>query len=431
MSEKQGWGNICERVDTCALTGAGAFFAAIDKSEVLINGPLWCYFYALRHLEKARPDMYTRFYGSQPDNNAVIYGSEEYVTQELRRMLEDGHKPSVLLLESSCSLSLIGDDLAGMARKLQLPFPVVTLDSGGMVGGFAEGYAKAAKKLFAQLLPQTATAKSLAVNILGQSEFYLQGAADTRELKRLLQLAGYEVLCTPGCECTLEELQRLPEAALNIVTNAELGLPLAEYLQKQYGTPYIFAGLPYGVQGTLLWLQQINAQLPAPAMDKVTAEAQAQDNYLMSRNNEAIALWGSMWFDNVLVSAPATQALCLAQTLRTEWTDIGRLTVICQQPLKDAPACDTAEAIYTVGVDDAAISEYFKTCENVLLLASSSESSVLYRRKQCSFDACNICYPTNDEVFITKQPMVGLQGSAYMLERLWNCFIRRKKNKVE
>jgi hypothetical protein len=33
-------------------------------------------------------------------------------------------------------------------------------------------------------------------------------------------------------------------------------------------------------------------------------------------------------------------------------------------------------------------------------------------------------------VFITKQPMVGLQGSAYMLERLWNCFIRRKKNKV-
>lgn len=92
----------------------------------------------------------------------------------------------------------------------------------------------------------------------------------------------------------------------------------------------------------------------------MTAEAQAQDNYLLSRNNEAIALWGSMWFDNVLVSAPATQALCLAQTLRTEWTDIGSLTVICQQPLKDAPACDTAEAIYTVGVDDATISEYLK-----------------------------------------------------------------------
>lgn len=47
------------------------------------------------------------------------------------------------------------------------------------------------------------------------------------------------MLCTPGSECTLEELQKLPEASLNIVTNAELGLPLAEYLQKKYGTPYV------------------------------------------------------------------------------------------------------------------------------------------------------------------------------------------------
>lgn len=45
------WENICSRADTCALTGAAAFFAGIPKSEVLVNGPLWCYFYALRHLE--------------------------------------------------------------------------------------------------------------------------------------------------------------------------------------------------------------------------------------------------------------------------------------------------------------------------------------------------------------------------------------------
>lgn len=31
MSEKQGWGNICERVDTCALTGAGAFLLLLIR----------------------------------------------------------------------------------------------------------------------------------------------------------------------------------------------------------------------------------------------------------------------------------------------------------------------------------------------------------------------------------------------------------------
>ncbi len=430
MSKKQSCGNICERVDTCALTGAGAFMAAINGSEILVNGPLWCYFYALRHLEKARNDMYLRFHGSQPDNNAVIYGSEEYVTQELQRMLDEGSKPSILLIESSCSLSLIGDDLAGMARKLALPFPVVTLDCGGMVGGFAAGYVKAALKTLELLLPQNIDVQPMAVNILGQTDFYLQGAADTGELKRLLQLAGYSVLCTPGSECSVEELKQLGAAALNIVTNTELGLELAEYLHKRYGTPYIVAGLPYGLQGTLAWMRKINEALPATSMQTLEAEAATQSSYLLSRNNEAVALWGSLWFDEVVVSAPATQALCLAQALRTEWTDIGKLSVICQQAPAKELTCDTADAVYTVGEDDAAISNCLKTCDNVLLLASSSESSVLYRRERCNFTSCNIAYPANDEVFIVQQPMVGLSGSGYMLQRLWNCFIQQQKEKL-
>ena len=31
MSEKQGWGNICERVDTCALTGAVPFLLLLIR----------------------------------------------------------------------------------------------------------------------------------------------------------------------------------------------------------------------------------------------------------------------------------------------------------------------------------------------------------------------------------------------------------------
>ena len=71
------WGNICERVDTCALTGAAAFAAGIKDAKILANGPLWCYFYALRYLENAEYNMGERFFGSQPDNNAVVYGAEK------------------------------------------------------------------------------------------------------------------------------------------------------------------------------------------------------------------------------------------------------------------------------------------------------------------------------------------------------------------
>ena len=62
MSETAEWGNVCSRVDTCALTGAAAFFTGIKGAEVLVNGPLWCYFYALRHLEKSNSRLGERFH---------------------------------------------------------------------------------------------------------------------------------------------------------------------------------------------------------------------------------------------------------------------------------------------------------------------------------------------------------------------------------
>ena len=424
MSKMQSqWGDICNRVDTCALTGAAAFVAGIPGSEVLVNGPLWCYFYALRYLERIDYSMSYRFRGSQPDNNAVVYGAEKCIVQALEGLQQEQSKPTILLLESSCSMSLIGDDLEGIVRRQQLPYPVVTMDCGGMVGGFAEGYVRAAQRVLAKLGGAKQAVRPLGVSLIGQTDFYQQGHADTQELERLLQLAGYELVAAPGSGSSLEKLQHVGEAALNIVTNVELGLPVAQYLEKKYGTPYLIAGLPYGTQGTLAWVEKIHAALPCPKLAAVQAEAVAQQTYLNARNTEARLLWGNLWFDEVLVSAPASVALGLAQALRTEWADMGRLTVICQQQLKQGLSCDTADAVYTVGCDDEAIAAYFQSCNNVLVLGSSSESSVLYRRDDCHFNTCNIAAPANDEVILQPEPCVGFKGCLYMLQRLWNVFV--------
>ena len=320
-------------------------------------------------------------------------------------------------------MSLIGDDLKGIVRKENLPFPVITLDCGGMLGGFAEGYTRAAQAALELLLPKQASERRpLAVNLIGQTDFYLQGAADTGELQRVLELAGYEVLAAPGSGSSVEALQHIPEAALNIVTNIELGLAPAQYLEKKYGTPYIIAGVPYGMEGTLRWLEKLQAVLPCPHLAKVQAEAEALQQLTNAKNSEARLLWGALWVDEVLVSAPPTQALCLAQSLRTEWADMGRLTVICQQSLPQLPDCEAADAVYVVGQDDEAIEQYLNTCNNVLVLASSSESSVLYRRNDCSFIPCNIAYPAQDDIFFSKTPFVGFKGCLQLQERLWNKF---------
>ena len=61
----------------------------------------------------------------------------------------------------------------------------------------------------------------------------------------------------PGAGSELETLQKIPAAQLNIVINEELGLETAKYLKERYGTPYVVAGIPYGLKGTLRWLEKI------------------------------------------------------------------------------------------------------------------------------------------------------------------------------
>lgn len=80
---KKEWGDVCTRVDTCALAGVAAFAAGIPEADIIANGPLWCYFYALRPLEKVDNTVARRFTGTQPDNNSVVFGTESCLGESL------------------------------------------------------------------------------------------------------------------------------------------------------------------------------------------------------------------------------------------------------------------------------------------------------------------------------------------------------------
>lgn len=55
------WENSCHRIGTCALTGSAALFASIPGSYVIVNGPLWCYFYAMKYIDDSMPGAAERF----------------------------------------------------------------------------------------------------------------------------------------------------------------------------------------------------------------------------------------------------------------------------------------------------------------------------------------------------------------------------------
>ena len=436
----------CHHMSTCALTGASAFFDAIPGSFMLINGPLWCYFYAMKYVEDYDASALRRFHCTQPEGNALVYGTEKDLLAGLD-FVKANFTPERIFILNNCSVSLVGDDIAGIAAKAELPCPVYAADCGGIAGDFAEGYEIALLRVIAEVKKNAEAKRDLAdvseansknadeakvsenlnletidckpsVNLLGLSPTYFRGEEDIKEIRRILEMAGYRINAIPGGGSAWSEIMRLPQADLNLVLRDELALKAAKELQAEFGTPYLSVGMPYGIQGTLRWLDTINAVLPAKNREAIRQEAEAVNARLQFRSSNMQSLWGPLWFDNILIAAPPSEAAGIAEAVRGEWADTGNLVIHFTQDTALRP--QAATKICIAGKNDAAMKETFENWSGGLVMGSSLEASRLVRLKK-PFVNCNIVLPAYHEIIATDSPLCGIRGAAYLFERIWNA----------
>lgn len=418
-------GNTCNKVDTCALTGAAAFALGISKAKVLVNGPIWCYFYAMRYLEQSVPDLNDCIYNSQPDNQAIVYGTESVLLEALDKIKEMQENIDLLFIENSCSLSLIGDDVKGIVARNFPSMPVVVMDSGGIKGGFAEGYVAAALKILESIEFDVKNNNEKLINLIGVTPFYFNGKADIEEIKRILNLCGYKINVMLGYESSIQSIKKLPSAALNVVLNTELGLPIAEYLNKKFKTPFVCAGIPYGINGTKRWLNKIKEIIPCDD-SRFIEEADRTNNFILAKSNDLSCMWGRLWFDNILVSASDTIAVSIAAALRSEWVDTDNLVVLTKNEVGSIDyQSDLIDKLLVFTKDSNKIATELTHFTDGLVLASSNECAEVNKHKNVCF--CHISYPVKDEIQLIDIPFCGLTGSKYMMQRLWNVYIRSKE----
>lgn len=150
---KPEWESACHHMSTCALTGSAAFFDSIPGSFILINGPLWCYFYTMKYVEDYDASALRRFHCTQPESDALVYGTENDLLAGFD-FIKSNYTPERVFVQNNCSVSLVGDDLEGIAAKAGLPWPVYAIDSGGLAGDFPEGYQKAFLRVIEEIKPQ-------------------------------------------------------------------------------------------------------------------------------------------------------------------------------------------------------------------------------------------------------------------------------------
>ena len=414
------WKTSCHHMSTCALTGASAFFDAIPGSFMLINGPLWCYFYAMKYVEDYDASALRRFHCTQPEGNALVYGTEKDLLAGLD-FVKANFTPERIFILNNCSVSLVGDDIAGIAARAELPCPVYAADCGGIAGDFAEGYEIALLRTIAEVKKNAKDKSDLAspsVNLLGLSPTYFRGEEDIKEIRRILETAGYHINAIPGGGSTWDEIMKLPQADYNLVLRDELALKAAKIMETEFDIPYLSTGMPYGIDGTLRWLEMIHAVLPAKNLEAVRLEAETVNSRLQFRSSNMQSLWGPLWFDNILIAAPPSEAAGIAEAVRSEWADTGNLVIHFTQDTPLRPRA--ANKICVTGKDDGAMKETFENWTGGLVMGSSLEASRLIRLKK-PFVNCNIVLPTYHEIIATDSPLCGIRGATYLFERIWNA----------
>lgn len=415
----------CNQSGSCAMAGAASFFAGITGAIVVINGQLWCYFYAKRHVERQSAAAGEQIVCSQVDGTAIVYGTEEQLTKTLAHIKTE-LKPNLVAIINSCAVSLIGDDTSGLAKEAALDCPVVCVDSNGLAGGFAEGYQEAAKAYFNQL-PVAAPGETQrhSINLLGCTTGYYNADADYRELRRMLALSGCQVIAAPGAGSSIQEIGCLRQAELNVVLHHELGGALAQLLFEQYGMPYITLLPPYGLQGTLAWSEAIvEAMSSRPAAWlSLQQEIGCLEREIHQGLLDVQRLWGNLWFDQIVVAGPTSTVFALAKAVRYELADTRRLTVICQDRydwVQPIPGIDTVLA----STSTCQVQAELTSLQGGLLLGSSNETALVQQLGIKKMVRQNIALPVLDEVVLVASPFMGVTGTRYLTARLWNQYIR-------
>lgn len=416
----------CE-TNHCAITGAASFFCAIKDAVVLVNGSRFCFKQMLHNLEKTfRQPVRSRLFCTELQEDSIIFGTEALLGQELQKIKEKRY-PSVLFIQNNCAASLIGDDVEAIAQRFGFSCPVIVADSGGVEGGFYEGWRQAAKTFFQAFPLAEAPVDKRSINLVGVSDSLFNFANDKKEIASLLQIGGIHAVNYIGSTMTLTDLQRLRTAALNVVIYPELGKELAEFLYKEYHIPYLVTLPPYGVEGSERWLLQIMEALDCPGFETeaVRAYFAAQKAELKTEEGKLRKIFGDLWISEINVAGSYSTVYGIAEALRRELANYETMNLFIYDDAPDYLSLVNEKHYHCHRYFDPA--QIGKHRDWVLFSSSAEHALAVSQLKPKEQNFCCIAYPCFDAAVL--QPYMGINGCRNLLRFLWQFYIDDIRNK--
>lgn len=234
----------------------------------------------------------------------------------------DRFQPQAMIVGASCTGSLIQDDPGGLARALNLPIPVVTVDLPAYQRkenwGAAETFYQLVRALAGPLAPAPGTKppdRALGVrprcNLLGPTALGFRHRDDITEITGLLSKLGIDVNVTAPMGATPVDLARLGEADFNVILYPEVAGQAASWLQRTFSQPFTKT-IPIGVSATREFVEEV-AKLAGVDATAVLASLSTRLPWY-SRSVDSTYLTGK----RVFIFGDATHAVAAARIASDE-----------------------------------------------------------------------------------------------------------------
>ena len=196
----------------------------------------------------------------------------ELVKRHVREAV-DRFQPDALLVGESCTAELIQDQPGALAQGMELTMPVVSLELPAYSKKENWGAAETFYQLVRNLLKEQATANNQhdprawqhqgrrpRVNLLGPSLLGFRCRDDVLEVQKLLTLHGIDVGVVAPLGAGVEDLQRIPDADLNVCLYPEVAESSCSWLERNFGMPFSRT-VPIGVGATHDFLVELHEML--------------------------------------------------------------------------------------------------------------------------------------------------------------------------
>ncbi len=416
-----------------SLSGLVFGFEGIKNTVVLMNGPTGCKFYhsatsdnqALRQEEFDPLNYPELWYFGQPripctylDKRDYVYGSKDKLIEAMT-FLKKNLTFELLVILNSPGAALIGDDIASIAKEQIRDIPVITVETPGYSKNIWNGYDEACCHLIKNLADQSTKNSSTKkkVNILGLSIFHKYYQGDKAELTHLLELCNIDINCFLCCDCSLEEIQHLGNADLNIVLHPDYCKKTAELLKEKFATPYFIPkGLPVGYSAMEDFIHSICTLLKTDEQHFIieSEKARARSYIYLSRTNSLTGLPKGVKF-----AVHGTSSECLGYTrflIRYFGMYADSISVLGDKSSKDYK--ELTSLLYSYGMEKALEKDILSTSATMVFADGNIIAKLKARHHE--FSGIEIALPSLGYIDVVPKTHLGVSGGLLITEEILN-----------